>query len=362
VSPTGGTGRIAIWTGNDPLQWSAADIDGRAVGGTEIAVTRMAEELCRLGFDVTVYGNVEPCTHEGARFAPAGEFDPADAPVIWVRMPDCAAHLALPPRSIVWAHDRNLGEGLGDDAAVQLDAVLAKSRWQLRLILERHPVLADRAIVVPNGVEVDRFAERDGGGDRAPRVLFTSQPERGLDVMLELWPRVRERVPDAEMAYAYAPIYATITDVEWVGAHRERIERLSGQPGVRPLGSLSRDALAELMRDARVWAHPSWATAYSSPFDETSCVAAMEAQAAGLWVVASAWGALPETVRVGALVDPDGAPGEPWRSRLVEEIVAGLTDPDRQRRARADGPAAMRDQRWSAAARSVAAAIGNGAG
>jgi glycosyltransferase involved in cell wall biosynthesis len=193
-------------------------------------------------------------------------------------------------------------------------------------------------------------------------VLFTSQPERGLDIMLELWPRVLERVPDAELVHTHAPIYDTITDLKWVAAHRERIEHLSDQPGVKSLGSVAKPKLARLMWGARVWAHPSWATPYSAPFDELSCIAAMEAQAAGLWVVASAWGALPETVRVGALVEPEGAPAEPWRSRLVKAIVAGLTDPDLQRRAVTDGPAAMRDRGWIAAARSAAAVIRGGSG
>jgi glycosyltransferase involved in cell wall biosynthesis len=235
--------------------------------------------------------------------------------------------------------------------------VLTLSRWHRKLITHRYPVLADRVVVVRNGVELGRFGEAGGGLERRPRVLFTSQPERGLDVVLELWPQVLERVPEAELAHTHAPIYDAITDVDWVAEHRKRIERLSDQPRVRSLGSLPKPELAALMRGSRVWAHPSWATPYDAPFDELSCIAAMEAQTAGLWVVASAWGALPETVQVGALIDARGAPGEPWRSRMVEAIVAGLTDPDAQRAAVEDGPAAMRDRGWRDAARAAASVI-----
>jgi glycosyltransferase involved in cell wall biosynthesis len=352
-------GPIAIWSGADPVRWSARGLDRGAVGGTETAVARMAEELQRLRFDVTVYGNVEPCTRAGVRFAGCSEFDPENAPVIWVRTPDRSADLGLPPRNIAWLHRRDLGEGLDDDALLRLDAVIAVSRWHRRLILDRHPIVAGRVVVVPNGVEFERFAGHDDDRvERQPRVVYTSQPERGLDVVLELWPRVLEAVPRAELVYTYAPIYDTITDVDWVADHRRRIARLSEQPGVQALGPLSRPELAAVMRDARVWAHPSWATPYGAPFDELSCIAAMEAQAAGLWAVASAWGALPETIRVGKLIDADGAPGEPWRSRFADAIVAGLSHPALQRRAQVEGPAAMRDRSWSAAARSVASLIG----
>jgi glycosyltransferase involved in cell wall biosynthesis len=114
------------------------------------------------------------------------------------------------------------------------------------------------------------------------------------------------------------------------------------------------------MRDSRVWAHPSWSTLAGGPFEEASCIAAMEAQAAGLWVVASGWGALSETVRVGAVIQ-EGAPGEPWRSRFVEEIVRGLTDADTRRRAEAEGPSAMAEMGWGRVAARIARVIENGA-
>jgi len=86
----------------------------------------------------------------------------------------------------------------------------------------------------------------------------------------------------------------------------------------------------------------------------------MEAQAAGLWVVGSGWGALTETVRVGALIQ-EGAPGEPWRSRFVEEMVRGLIDAETRRRAEADGPSAMAEMGWGRVADRIASAIENGA-
>jgi hypothetical protein len=45
---------------------------------------------------------------------------------------------------------------------------------------------------------------RSGARTVLVHALYTSSPDRGLDFLLELWPRVREQVPDAELHCAYA--------------------------------------------------------------------------------------------------------------------------------------------------------------
>ena len=349
--------RVLIWTGADPIRWSASELDAAGLGGTETAVVRVAEELTALGYEVGVRGDVAPLERAGVTYGPADSAELEGSAVLWLRMPDDLELLGRPAHGIAWVHDRVLAEGLTPPACERLQAVLALSAYHRRLLASRHPELAARISIVGNGVDAERFAPAPEEPARGQRSLFNSQPERGLDVLLELWPDVRERVPGAELAYSYAAIYEEIVDRPWVAEHRRRVAELSDQPGIRALGSLDRDALVEEVRRARVWAHPSWASPFQAPFDELSCIAAMEAQAAGCWVVASAAGALPETVSVGALIDLEGAPGDPWRRRLLDARVAGLAEEELGERARREGPAAMRARSWAAVAERVAAAI-----
>ncbi len=353
MSTRASTPRVAIWTGEDPIRWSPTEIERSGLGGTETAVVRVAEELALGGYEVGVFGNVETGSHRGVRYGSAGEFVADDAAVLWLRMPPRSEDLGRPARSLAWVHQRDLGAGFSSRDAELLDGVLAVSAWHRDLILTAHPGLTDRVTIVGNGVELGLFTPPEDGADRCPRVLFTSQPERGLDVLLELWPAVRERVPEAELAWCYAPVYDRIADRGWVADHRQRVADLADQPGATPLGPLPKPELAELMRNSSVWAHPSWATPFSAFFDETSCIAAMEAQATGLCVVASAWGALPETIRVGELIDPEGAPGEPWRAALIEALVSALTNASLQARAAREGPAEMANRGWDAVAASI---------
>jgi glycosyltransferase involved in cell wall biosynthesis len=352
---------VAIFTGADGMQWSPGDIETRGLGGSETAVVHVARALAASGRSVTVYGNVAGGAGAGVDYRPAGEFEPAEwhGALLSLRRPEVFGPRCAASVRILWTQDPSGGTSLGPSLAPHLDHVLAVSEWHAGRLRERHPYLAGKVRAIRNGIDVSLFERADA--EREPRVLFTSQPERGLDILLELWPRVRAEVPDAELAFCHAPVYDFIADrIPHVAEHRRLIDELADQPGVTRLGSLSQPDLAALMLRSRVWAHPSWATPDRLPFNETSCVSAMEAQAAGMWPVASGWGALAETVRVGALIDADGAPGEPWRSRFVEEIVRGLTDPEIHQLAADRGRSHGRSLGWDEVAAEIEPLLGGG--
>lgn len=193
--------------------------------------------------------------------------------------------------------------------------------------------------------------------ERQQRCLYTSSPDRGLDILLELWPQVRERVPSATLGHCYSLVYDEIANaVPAIGEFRAHVAELAKQPGVEYLGHLTQPELAKTMQESLVWTAPSWATLQGLPFFETSCIGAMEAQAAGCLVVASDWGALSETVKVGRLVNSD-PPGKRWRAAIVREIVDGLTNPETQAWAQDKGPKAAKRLGWSGVGEQIAKLI-----
>ena len=188
---------------------------------------------------------------------------------------------------------------------------------------------------------------------RKQRLVYASSPDRGLDLLLEMWPAIRKRCRKATFEWCYSPVYFEIAERDpLVGAHAQKIAQLSEQPGVTALGSLSQPDLAQLLQSSMVVALPSYNTPHAVPFFETSCITAMEAQAAGCHVVASNWGALPETVRVGALIDAEPR-SEAWTRCFVEAIVRGLTDAATQKDAQTAGPKAVAGLGWDGVARQL---------
>ena len=350
--------RIAVYVARDPMAWLPDDADGNGLpGGAELGAVEVASGLAALGASVVVYGNVRrAATRAGVRYLERGAFDPRDRvdALLASRAPELFEERPSASTTLLWVHDPDAGPALTPARARNVDRLLALSGWHERNLRLRHPFAAERVVRIRNGVDATRFAARP---PRTPRVVCAIQPERGLDVVLELWPEIRARVPHAELACCHAPVYDFIASNPSVQQHRGRIADLLRQPGVRMLGPLSPPALADLFVRSRVWVHPSWATPAGRRFEEVSCIGAMESQAAGLWTVASAWAALPDTVRVGALVDPEGAPGAPWRDALVEEVVRGLTDRATQRLAERKGPIAVSQMGWGGVSAALARLI-----
>ncbi len=320
---------IAIYCGQGWEPWHPADIESKGLGGSETAAVRLAECLSDLGFVVTVYGELrEDTCWKQVIFRHHSKFDPLDrrGAVICSRLPELADRPIAAATRILWVHDVDCGPRLTPARAEAFDHVLALSGWHERHLAGRYPFLAEKIVRTRNGIHRP-FFKPVPWKDRVPRVLYTSSPDRGLDVLLRLWPRVVKQVPDAELVHVYAAVYDRIADQDpRVGAHRDLIRGLAKQPGVVSLGSLGQRDLAALMCASRVWCHPSWMGEHDAAFHETSCIGAMEAQAAGCLVVASDWGALSETVQWGRLVNSGGPGDARWEDAFVGHIVEGLTD------------------------------------
>ncbi len=168
----------------------------------------------------------------------------------------------------------------------------------------------DRCIYIPNGVDARMFTPA-AQAPSDPTVLATRRLEHknGMDLLIRAWPAVVGSFPAARLMVAGD------------GPERPRLERLAHQLGVadavRFLGTVGREALPELYREASVCVLPSRLEAVS--------VSALEALASGLPVVATRVGGLPEVVRTGItgiLAEPE-SPGS-----IAHAIATVLAMPD----------------------------------
>ena len=193
-----------------------------------------------------------------------------------------------------------------------IDRIYAISHWQ-RDVWSRHfSIPAERFFLTRNGVDLKLF--RPAEKRNRNRLIYASRPDRGLNILLKLFPYIRQQIPDAELhIYTYQLPDDNLEDPIWQQVR---------QPGVFVRMGLPKAALAEEMATARLMVYPS-------TFRETSCIAAIEAQAAGTPIVASTLAALSETVADG--VSGCLIPGDPntaeFGRRFVETVV-GLMNND----------------------------------
>jgi phosphatidylinositol alpha-mannosyltransferase len=213
----------------------------------------------------------------------------------------------------------------------KISARIAVSEDARRTLVEH---LGGDAVVIPNGVFVDRFAsapvrEEWCGTPERPTVAFLGridEPRKGFPLLAEALPALRAAVPGLRVLVAGRGDVSAAR--ERCGPHAE---------AVTFLGSVSDEEKAALLRSVDVYLAPHTG-------GESFGIVLVEAMSAGTCVVASSLGAFRRVLddgRYGLLFDVGDV------DALVE-TTAGVLD-DRQRRGAvaAAGHAAVRRYDWS---------------
>lgn len=294
---------LAFYCGHTDLAWGP-DLD-RAVGigGSEEAVIHLSRALAGLGWQVTVYNNCggRPLFDAGVLYRPHCEFDPRerrDAVVLWRGFKLLGIDINA-DKVLVDLHDAG-NPGVRPWRLRHVDRVVVRSEFHRTYM----PGIPDHQIaVIPNGLDLTDLAYVPD--DKDPYLLVnTSDAERSMDVLPALFREVRRRVPQARLQWAYgweffeAHHRGDPREMAWA----ERIRGDMADAGIECLGRLNASAVAELYRRAAIYAYPT-------AFSETDCISVKKAQACGCVPVATAVGALNETVQSGIKIEPGNDPG-----------------------------------------------------
>jgi starch synthase len=171
-------------------------------------------------------------------------------------------------------------------------------------------VARDRIRMIPNGVDVGEFAEVGTRRDRHELVgLFVGRldsDQKGLDVLI----RAMSKLPQNH------PLRIRLVGEDWGGAEllRHLAQRLGVADRVTMVGKLSRQKVVREFAEADFLVLPS----RFEPFG----IVLLEAMAAGLPVIASRVGGIPEIVaegETGLLVEPDNPDALAEAMRLLSQ-------------------------------------------
>lgn len=154
--------------------------------------------------------------------------------------------------------------------------VLAAVSPEARELIARHfgPGVAERTRILPNGVDVERFAGGPEASRRPPEVVFVGrlEPRKGCDVLLEAW-----RILQRGRALPEDAVLRIVGD----GPLRARLQHLGERAGgVVFEGRVTDDALVDRLRSAAVLCVPSVES-------ESFGIVLLEGMAAGAAVLAS---------------------------------------------------------------------------
>ena len=143
--------------------------------------------------------------------------------------------------------------------------------------------------------------------------IYSSFPNRGLVILLKMWPRIHERFPDSVLNL-YCDIHG-----EWVNrvAPDDMIEikRVleTAPPGIAYHGWVSKDTLARAWETAEYWLYPC-------KFQETFCLTALECAVSKTFAVTNNLAALSETVGDRGLVVHGDALEQSWQDEILSKL------------------------------------------
>jgi glycosyltransferase involved in cell wall biosynthesis len=331
----------AIVMADDGIVFDGLTPSRGPLGGAEAAFLTLAEALAARGHRVSVRNHcAAPLSHNGVDWAPLESGLPETCDLYIANRGDRLIGLVpAARRRLFWIH--NPGGYLRKWRYARAlwryrPVIVTTGRYHAKTVPWWLPS-GGRTIIpyaIPENFRHAPVLERAP----PPRAIFTSNPLRGLDWLLDLWERhIHPALKQAELhIYAGPAVYGTAGD-KHAGAMRKILARADvlASKGVRRFAPLPRAELIVALRGARIML-------YRGDANETFCLAVAEAQALGLPAVVQPLGALPERVQ-------DGITGFVAKSddRFARHAVALLSDDALWQRQHA---AALRFQRGFSAA------------
>jgi tetratricopeptide (TPR) repeat protein len=316
---------IAIYCGEQWEEWGPEFLDKKGAGGSEEAIIYLSEELQKLGWKVTVYNQRvdEYKSPAGVKWLPWELFNPEDTFDVFVawRNPQMPDRLKIKARiKAVDLHDTPVGhQTIPEKTLEKLDKLFLKSKFQHKL--SETPIPQQKAVIASNGIVPEQFSSKVKRNPK--KVIYASSADRGLDKLVRVvWPLVLAKVPDAELVWPYG------WD-SYDGMHKGNPEQMRWKwelkrdmfsMGVRELGRLTHQQLADEMASASVWAYPT-------SFPEINCITALKMQAAGVQPITSHYAALEETVLKREEVIEDIESNQAKLEEFAERIIYALTHP-----------------------------------
>lgn len=304
-----------------PMGLTPPDIYGKGVGGAELSLMSWAEIMARRGHSVRVYNNpIAAGDYDGVKYLPNTALEPGDKKrdvfILW-RSPNPVIRTVKATLKIHWSTDQYTIGDFSTDVFPFVDKVVCISPFHVNYHKQRYGIENGKIGYFDLGVRLEDY---DEPVERVPgRCIFCSVPDRGLGLLHKVWPRIKERAPEASLVITSD---YRLWGVSNPGNHQYRTQWLH-EPDVIFLGKIERKKLVKEQLAAACQAYPSI-------YEELFCISAAECQVSGAMPVTPPIGALASTNRWGTVVSGNPMSGD-WQDQFVRAVVNSIEQNDRVR-------------------------------
>ena len=227
---------------------------------------------------------------------------------------------------LLWMHhatNQEAAQFLSEPAVIaDYSGMVFVSEWQRLQYIQDYPTTITRPLHVRRNAIAPSFEDLFKADEAIlpqkswpPALFYASTPFRGLDRLLGVYHQIAPEFPGLQLqVFSSLQIYREPND-----PYQQLYYWVVEQPGGQYFGSVTQPALAQYLKAAMCLAYPN-------TFPETSCIAVMEAMAAGCLIMTSDLGALPETCAGLAKLEPYIADAETHVRQFSESCAAWLRE------------------------------------
>jgi GT2 family glycosyltransferase len=324
---------VVLYSGPSYERWDYRSIDKGGIGGSETWQIWLARELQKKGYRVISFcdcnGPVKDYENspEYVEYRPYTEFPKYidEHYIDYLILSRTVDPLDLPVRAgkvFVQIHDvflLNIREKTHID---KVDKYCILSDWHRDFASDYHKIPKDKFLLMANGIDFKRF-DKIQVTRNYHRLIWASSWDRGLDNVLYLWPFLKERVPDLELAVFYGTQTWKAScqqknDTEGL-KKIEELERGVRQPGITVYGRIPQNQLA-------IEYKKSGLLLYCTAFSETFFIGGLEANRAGCPVIANNYAGLRTTLKDGAILLGNGDAYYPYSKEGREAFFASAIE------------------------------------
>lgn len=175
---------------------------------------------------------------------------------------------------------------------------------------------------------------------RQHKLGYFSSPDRGLPICLDMWPKVIEKYPDAELHIFYGWDFfdSAYADNPERQAWKNSIMEKTKQKGIIWHGRVGKKVLKEWQQNLGIWMYPTW-------FTEINCITALDCQSNGCVPVTMTLAALDETVQSGVKLSCD-IEDDDCKEEYVKALLDMMGDEDRWKKEQVKGKEFVKGYEW----------------
>ena len=216
-----------------------------------------------------------------------------------------------------------------------IDGIVVLTEWHKKIVLEHYNTIdPEKIFIIGNAIEVSRYNKKV---ERVKnRFIYTSNPVRGLEQLVNNFESIRKEIPDAELF-----VYRGEEDFD--SDHTDLLKVIKSTEYIKFMGRVENEELAEHQLAADFWYYPT-------AWRETFCISALEALAAGCICITTDLAALKDTVGDRGVLLGKEIYSQEYFEEALEKIVEIAKNENMKEQLRAKGVEWAMKQKWSSRA------------